>query len=471
MLDIRTLLLVLTATQAAQCVGWLLLLRSQPRVPGAALMAIAAGFITLSAPILALRDELHGLISVVGGNVLVFLGFSFVLLGLPKLLDQRPHMSVVIAMPILASIFWLSAWILAPDDVGIRIYAASILSIFSNTLVGQHFYSAHWLPVRLRWAGLLLNAFHAASTIVRSIDVVLHDVPMLYLNNGWIQGLWYLESIFYAWFQFIVLLMVVGARLSRALMENNSRLTEEILTRQRLQEQLSATLAQESSMRREQRHFVDMVSHEFRTPLAVIDRAAEMIAMSVTATPIAPGIPQRVGSIRDAVRRLRLMIDTFLSDERLEAGAMQPKPLDLADILRTVCRQVAPDQESRIRLLLPADSPLSIRGDSGMLAIMFSNILDNALKYAPANTPVTIAATQQNSTVRVTVSDQGKGIPEKEQGMVGQRFFRASNATIESGTGLGLFTAARMAAFHEGKIELQSQPGKTIVTITLPAQP
>jgi signal transduction histidine kinase len=425
--------------------------------------------IALSAPLLAMRDILPDGASIIAGNTLVSMGYTGMMIGGGLLLEQKPHRGVAILLPVTTLLFWTVAWLMDPGNIHLRIVASGVLALVLAGFLTCYFYRARWLPDQIRWAGCGLNLIHGVSTIFRVVDSATEQGAAVYLDGTWIQGLWHLEAIFYAWSQFVLMLMVVGAQLSRALRENNQRLTAEVQTRQRLQEELSAALTQESAMRREQRLFVDMVSHEFRTPLAVIDRAAEMIVWSESAgVGSQEQISQRTRNIRDAVRRLRLMIDTFLSDERLESGRMNPVKTNLVALLRQVCQQVAPENERRIVIAKPREPDVFVSGDISMLSIIISNVLDNALKYSPPQETVCTRIVAADGMARLMVIDRGKGIPEKEQALVGQRFFRASNTTAESGTGLGLFTAARLVAFHKGTISVHSRPGETRVTITLP---
>ncbi len=474
MLDIRTLLLVLMATQCAQVIGWLLIARSKPRVPGAQHMLISSMLIFITALAGGGRGILPDWLSIVGGNIANMIGMSLAVYGVAKLFDLKPNYLVITLLPIAAIIFWPISFLAFPENVGIRIIVASLLFMMAMFVLGGYFRSCTWLPLRLRWVGVFFNGLHFIMTGVRVVHTALDPQSAEFFSDSLIQGIWFFQTIFYAWAHYILLLVVVGTRLSRELIQNNQRLTEEVKIRQSLQEELSASLAQESAIRREQRHFVDMVGHEFRTPLAVIDRSAEMIGLSIsTQTPTPHGNPQIIGrihSIRDAVRRLRLMIDTFLSEERLGAGknALRQDVLNVASLLKGLMRQLPPGSDGRIHLVQNTPVPPLMLGDADMLAVIFANILDNSLKYAPATSLIVVTIQTNQTSVRVLVEDKGKGIPEKELPLVGNRFFRASNATTEPGTGLGLFTAQRLLAAHHGQMDIASRPGNTLVSVTLP---
>ncbi|MBN8984892.1 MAG: sensor histidine kinase, partial [Rhizobiales bacterium] len=96
--------------------------------------------------------------------------------------------------------------------------------------------------------------------------------------------------------------------------------------------------------------------------------------------------------------------------------------------------------------------------------------IDNALKYSPNNQSVEITAKEEHGSIRITVRDQGMGIPQGELGKIGRRFFRASNAKTMAGTGLGLYSAYKLLAYHGGTLRLLSNPeGGTTAVVTMPA--
>ncbi|MBC7135932.1 MAG: ATP-binding protein [Oceanibaculum nanhaiense] len=108
-------------------------------------------------------------------------------------------------------------------------------------------------------------------------------------------------------------------------------------------------------------------------------------------------------------------------------------------------------------------------GDAAMLSTLFVNLLDNALKYSPADKPVNFELCREGDRAITSIVDQGIGIPPEELEHIGQRFFRASNASSHSGTGLGLHTAMRLVELHEGEMRIDSSQGQgTTILVSLP---
>src|SRR3546814_17339846 len=130
---------------------------------------------------------------------------------------------------------------------------------------------------------------------------------------------------------------MVSARLSAHLREKNEALSREIAERRRLEAQLSASIETERALRDEQTDFMRIVSHEFRTPLAVIRNSAEMIGLAGDAAPAA--VRERIAGIGDALDRLFALIDRFMADER-EAG-FPHEPIDGGRLLASFTMHLA----------------------------------------------------------------------------------------------------------------------------------
>ncbi len=232
---------------------------------------------------------------------------------------------------------------------------------------------------------------------------------------------------------------------------------------------LQAALDAEREATLLQRRFVAMASHEFRTPLAIIDGAAQRLAAHRLAADI--GIGRRVERIRGAVARLVGLIDRTLSSSKLEAGQIEfhPETLDLAVLLREVCavqRQLSPGFE--IALLLPAEG-VTVAGDPKLLEQVFTNLLSNAVKYSGHARRIEVRAAPSARDVEIAVQDHGVGVAADEIGHLFGRFFRARTAMGISGTGIGLHLVRELVALHGGDVDVASilDRGSTF-TIRLP---
>ena len=254
----------------------------------------------------------------------------------------------------------------------------------------------------------------------------------------------------------------------------------ELATSRRALEQqatmLQEKLAEEQRLMQLQRNFVSMASHEFRTPLTVIDAHAQrLIARRDQLTP--DDLADRAQKIRVAVTRMTLLIHNLIDAARVVDGELalyfHPAVADLSLLLREVCllhRDITP--HARIEEEF-APRPLPIVGDSNLLFQVFSNLLANAVKYSPGVALVKVAARcAGNERVIISIEDQGIGIPDLECDRVFERYYRASNAGGITGTGIGLYFVKMVVELHGGTVEVRSRADHgACFTVSLPVKP
>ncbi|HEY1365217.1 MAG TPA: ATP-binding protein [Xanthobacteraceae bacterium] len=235
---------------------------------------------------------------------------------------------------------------------------------------------------------------------------------------------------------------------------------------------LEEKLAQEQRLAQLQRNFVSMASHEFRTPLTVIDgHARRLVKMKASMAP--DEIGERAGKVRAAVLRLTHLIDNLLNSSRLiDGGAglyFTPAPIDVAALLHEVCqlhREMAPGAQIIERL---AATPLATVGDPKLLFQVFSNLLSNAVKYSPDARPIEVGAEIAAEEIVATIIDRGIGIPEQDLDRLFERYHRGSNVSGIVGTGVGLYLVKMVVDLHGGSIEVASREGEgSRFTVRLP---
>lgn len=229
--------------------------------------------------------------------------------------------------------------------------------------------------------------------------------------------------------------------------------------------ELQRALAAEREINAQQRQFVSMASHEFKTPLAIIDSASQRI--------LAPGadLPTRVDRIRSAVARMVEIIDRTLSTAQLDEGRVNfvPTRCDLRAILAEVReRQLSIAQRFTIALDLPPGD-LALDADARLLEQVFTNLVSNAIKYSGSSTRVEITVRASYDTLGVSVRDFGLGIPRNEIDRLFTRFYRASTTLTIPGTGIGLHLVKQFVALHGGDVSVTSEAAKgSIFTVILP---
>jgi two-component system, OmpR family, sensor kinase len=238
---------------------------------------------------------------------------------------------------------------------------------------------------------------------------------------------------------------------------------------------LEEKLTAERHLTQMQRNFVSMASHEFRTPLTIIDGHAQRL-IKVGYRLRTDEINARAGKVRAAVLRMTHLIDNLLNSSRLiEGGAalyFHPQEVDLRELLHEVCQlhqEIAPGyrlQESY------GASRLMMVGDPKLLSQVFNNLLSNAIKYSPGDSAIKIRAAIESGRAVVTVEDNGLGIPAADIDRLFERYFRGSNVSGIVGTGVGLNLVKMVVDLHGGEILVESKEGKgSRFTVRLPIAP
>jgi two-component system, OmpR family, sensor kinase len=234
-------------------------------------------------------------------------------------------------------------------------------------------------------------------------------------------------------------------------------------SQRRLLEQAAALeegLENERRLTVQQRDFVSMTSHEFRTPLTIIDgHAQRLIKMRDRLDPA--DAAERGARIRSAVQRITNIMDSLLGASRVLDGraAFHPCELDPGALLRDACQAHRDANRGTVIVEDFANLPATIRGDPKLLFHAFSNLISNAIKYSPAASPTEVRACAESGWLVVQIRDHGIGIPARDRVRLFERYFRGSNATSIAGTGVGLHLVSMVVALHRGEVYVESLEG------------
>ncbi|HEV3409622.1 MAG TPA: ATP-binding protein [Chthoniobacterales bacterium] len=224
------------------------------------------------------------------------------------------------------------------------------------------------------------------------------------------------------------------------------------------------------------RDFVANISHELRTPLSIFRGYLETLLDD-------PHQPReelvRILEVMDRhADRLTLLVEDILSLAKLESPGARLEyteiylPDFLSGILRDWERRFA-TKLLRATLEAPEDLPV-ICADEHRLQEVIYNLLDNAVKYSPPEGKIRLTAERDGDSVRISVADEGIGIPSRDLPRIFERFYRADKARSRQlgGTGLGLSIVKHIAQLHGGSVQAQSEPGRgTTISIILPVRP
>ena len=225
-----------------------------------------------------------------------------------------------------------------------------------------------------------------------------------------------------------------------------------------------AALESEREMLQEQRQFLSMVSHEFRTPLAVIDSAATNLT---AAPPEDQGeLDQRAAQITRATRALAHLIDNCITSERVEYGgfAIKLQETNLPAFIEETARSAGIHAKEAV-IVDCNNAPGTWHLDTTLIRIALANLIDNAIKYSDDG-KATVRVQQSYGGLYIRVESSGQGISPENAELMFRKFVRGNtskNSTNVRGSGLGLFISRRIAEAHGGNVHLV--PGETGVTV------
>jgi two-component system phosphate regulon sensor histidine kinase PhoR len=217
--------------------------------------------------------------------------------------------------------------------------------------------------------------------------------------------------------------------------------------------------------------FVSAVSHEFRTPLTSMGHLTERLQRDTS-------IPddrkrQYYDALAHDTDRLRRFVETLLDFGRLEAGeaTVRPEPSDLAAVVTDIVNEFRAERAGR-EIVVRLDAALPpVRLDREAFSRALWNLLDNAAKYSPHDSPINVELGQEAHAAIVRVADRGPGIPEAERRLIFQKFVRGadSKAAGIKGTGVGLALVDHLIRAHGGHVRLESAIGRgSTFSVVLP---
>ena len=233
---------------------------------------------------------------------------------------------------------------------------------------------------------------------------------------------------------------------------------------------LKHALESERELRCEQRQFFQMISHEFRTPLAVVDSAAaeqQSFPSSELSTQT-----DRAKQIRRACRRLSSLVDSCLISERLDSAgfALHVAPANVSAMLEHAAQLVHWSPRHRLHLFMES-APTEWVCDETLVRIALSNLVDNAVKHASEGEIFVAARKNEAGLLEISVADEGSGMSLEVMSRIFQQFEQGNRTDQNKGFGLGLWVSRRVARLHGGDVTVESQQGHgACFTLTLAPQ-
>lgn len=273
---------------------------------------------------------------------------------------------------------------------------------------------------------------------------------------------------------FLIVAIVAGELSSRA-----RRRADEADTSRREAERLYAALQNAFSREASAEAFrqseqlksalLDAVTHNLRTPITSIKASAT--TLQADRGSLDDDSRRELASVvGEEVDRLNTMVEDLIGLARIEAGDFRLVRAwcSLDDVIGGAVARVPRERRGRIRVSMPPDVPV-VRADARALEEVVYQLVDNALKYSPAGSPVLVSTSTSDARVDITIDDEGPGVPEAEREGIFEKFHRGAHAG-GSGLGMGLAIAQGLARAHEGAVIVSSRPDHSGArfTLTLP---
>ncbi|MBZ9629989.1 PAS domain-containing sensor histidine kinase [Salegentibacter sp. LM13S] len=260
---------------------------------------------------------------------------------------------------------------------------------------------------------------------------------------------------------------------TRELRHTVDNLEKEITKRKEAEKRIKLALKQEKELNELKTKFLSLVSHEFKTPLSGILTSATL-AEKYTQAEQQEKRTKHLTTIKNKVHYLNNILNDFLSLERLESGNVNYKYTAFS--LNKMVNEVIYNANVTLKYgqEIEYDSELediTLYQDEKILELILSNLIGNSIKYSPEDSTIYFRIFPTEEKIIFEVEDEGMGIPQKDQKHIFERYFRAENALLNQGTGIGLNIVKVHLENMGGKIKFESVENKgTKFTVTLPNQ-
>lgn len=248
-----------------------------------------------------------------------------------------------------------------------------------------------------------------------------------------------------------------------------------------LRQEMNQKLEKERELGQMKSRFVSIASHEFRTPLAgalsslhLIKRYLEAEGSVWNSLINRDKIENHFKRIEESIINLNHLLDEFLSLNKLEENKVEirKRSFDLKAFIAETCEDLKAISKPGQKITHQHEGNITaVYMDQQILLHILNNLISNALKYSEERQEVVVISSVDESVIKITVKDQGIGIPEAEKERLFSRFFRASNVLENQGSGLGLSIVKRYTQVLNGKVEFSSVENKgSVFTVQFPAE-
>lgn len=235
--------------------------------------------------------------------------------------------------------------------------------------------------------------------------------------------------------------------------------------------QLKENLEQQKQLYIKQREFSSLVSHEFRTPIALMSSSLQMLERKIKKGE-AGELNKYTKKLHAAIKRLTHLMDSALSYSKMEEGKMRfaPTQVNIRAMIEGLVQDfetLYPDMTVQCEL---STLPETIFADEALCDHVFSNLISNAIKYSRGLADhISLCAHVDEDYIHICIEDYGRGIGASELKHIGERFYRGKNTDGTSGSGIGIYITKNILQMHNGSLAYESEIDKgTVATATLP---
>lgn len=260
-------------------------------------------------------------------------------------------------------------------------------------------------------------------------------------------------------------------KMEQELKHKNMLLEQELMERRAAEIALREALMREKELSRLKSQFLTMVSHEFRTPLTVIQSSAELFATYHHRLNEDERAHQ-LENIRQSIKTITTLLDNSLLLNYAESNILpyHPVAVDVVRFCKKLVEEINNLNPKRTIHFSHEPARIHVEIDPQLTRYILLNVLNNAIKYSPVTCPIMLEVHRYNGNVQFRVEDQGIGIPANDLVHLFEPFYRAKNVGETAGLGIGLSVAKLAIDLHQGTIQIDSQENRgTTITITLPA--
>jgi len=238
---------------------------------------------------------------------------------------------------------------------------------------------------------------------------------------------------------------------------------------------LQEALQEEIKLKNLKSEFINFVSHEFRTPLAIVKAVNDLMFMQASKNKpnLKEQILENVAEIDSEINRLTNIIDEVLILEKMgyKNLELEKEWVDIVQLVKECARKIELNQKDsrKVTLTIHSENPRSVFIDEKYIHLVISNLLSNAFKYSTEREAPSVEITFNLNEIELVITDFGIGIPTNDQVKIFNTFFRATNAKKIAGTGLGLSITKKFIEMHGGKVHFKSEENiGSSFTIILP---